>query len=777
MSSEESDEESVQARAPAPLTTDVLYENTGESDYLSLQACEIAFEPLSDISLLLKCTQLSQLTMISNSLSDFPRSFSFTPIGSTIQVLCIASQCLTRMTFLGQLPHLRELYLYDNAIESIDGLSGCPSIQKLWIHSNRIDRIQNLECLTDLRELWLQGNRISNCKGLSSLVNLQVLNLSGNPISQFSEIEALSSLPALFDVGFADPHFAPCPISHSEGYRSFVVQFLKGVRILDGTLITEEEKNRVEDNYLQTALEFSDRMDELRRTSEAQLAQIDNQIRGFQERSRLMVDSFQSSLQTLEAAIHEGRNAIQSQQARVARKYAMAVKNFKGSCDDVKKAYEEEISYSIKRDKERMRSEELYYKRACKSAETLRQWFKLVYIPHSVKVSEMFEKSPEAKLFASLALDSHSAPQNPDKMTSVSASSNTPSKSPAGGRPPLKLFRCLHIASAPFDAASTKVERVYIPVTRDFMEQVLAAEGRLPAVGSRSLLLFRDAGQAFSSSPVSAAESASALELQDASSLVVAVLVAQFAHPLSVREHGEASAIQISANAEGYLGEHDVCLFGRESTAKILVASHACPSCLRAEFLLLFVPLRALFSGADFEALEVDLLRSSWTSFGSFIGNSNSRAGLINEKLVELERRMLGEYFSFVRQVWDELWDERQMKEVRAREEEMMSLQAQLAILDAELDAERIEQLRLLKQYRHDIHATSASAFVPLPVTPVSTASFSKDSSQYGLPSPSSSGSGSSSAPFEPSNRATSSSRASSSRPASKAAIVRKPKP
>jgi hypothetical protein len=755
MSSVDSDE-GTRELPPVPLTVDLLRELTGEQDLLAMQSVELAFEPLNDISLLTQCTQLQQITLISNTLDDFPRQFSFGSLGSVLQVLCIASQHLSRMNFLGKLPHLRELYLYDNSIEEISGLEGCPSLQKLWLHNNCISAIDGLHVLSDLRELWLQNNEISSCDGLRPLVNLQVLNLSGNQLTELVDLEPLSSLATLFDLGLADPHFPPCPVAKREGYRSFIIQYLKGVRILDGTLVGEDERNRMEDNYLQTVLDYSDKMDELKRSSDAQMSAIEHQIRGFQERGRLMSESFSSALRSLEGSIAEGRSAIQAQHLRLSRRYASALRTFKASCEDIRKAYEEEVAYCVRREKERVRSEEIYYRRACRAVEALKRWFITLYALHGSRCIEISDKSPEMKMFATLSSNASTG--------AGSAVSNQ------AARVPVRLFRGFRllpsatagvgsrqsrvvgpsstpssIIAAANHQPSVFIERVFLAVTLSQMEAVFAdsftLERGLDFVNpSEPCLVFRDLASAI----VHAQSSDHSVESES----VIAVLICLLTHPSNtarIREHGEVAVSNISpAYLRSQSGDpsFDMVLFGgRDSTAKILVAQG---DLLAPDMLLLYAPLRALFSGADFEAMEVDVLRTAWSSFTA-ASSLQSRSGHGNEKLLELERRLMGDYVGFLRQVWDEVWDERAAKEMRAREDEMIALQAQLAVLDSEVEAERLEQQRLIKSYRHEVyqtHPTHGLSGPAPPLHPLHATTASSSSSASSAPSSSSQASG-----------------------------------
>ena len=78
--------------------------------------------------------------------------------------------------------NLKVLYLFDNAIQRIDGLGGLKSLIQLSLYNNQIMKIEGLEGLSSLRRLYLEKNHISRLEGLTNCRSLEELNLSKQDI-------------------------------------------------------------------------------------------------------------------------------------------------------------------------------------------------------------------------------------------------------------------------------------------------------------------------------------------------------------------------------------------------------------------------------------------------------------------------------------------------------------------------------------------------------------------------------------------------------------------
>lgn len=136
------------------------------------------------------------------------------PLGATLTHLTLSAQLIDTIPPL-PLPNIRELYLHDNRILKIEGLSQCVRLEKLWLCSNRIRKIGGLESQGSLRELWLQGNLISSIESgvLKHNPNLEILAMGKNNIANLKDVSRLvSNLPLLHNLSFSDPNFGECPV-------------------------------------------------------------------------------------------------------------------------------------------------------------------------------------------------------------------------------------------------------------------------------------------------------------------------------------------------------------------------------------------------------------------------------------------------------------------------------------------------------------------------------------------------------------------------------------
>mmetsp|Transcript_12126 Transcript_12126/g.26071 ORF Transcript_12126/g.26071 Transcript_12126/m.26071 type:complete len:408 (+) Transcript_12126:327-1550(+) len=76
------------------------------------------------------------------------------------------------------LPQLEVCYLYDNCIQSPEGIGRLDYLTHLYLQNNEISEVRGLGSLVNLQKLYLQGNFIAHVSGLDGLVNLEELHLS-----------------------------------------------------------------------------------------------------------------------------------------------------------------------------------------------------------------------------------------------------------------------------------------------------------------------------------------------------------------------------------------------------------------------------------------------------------------------------------------------------------------------------------------------------------------------------------------------------------------------
>ena len=70
---------------------------------------------------------------------------------------------------------MKELYLSENRLKSIENLNGNVQLTVLDISKNQIEQLDNLQPLVHLNELWFNDNQIKNAEELTKLVSIQTL--------------------------------------------------------------------------------------------------------------------------------------------------------------------------------------------------------------------------------------------------------------------------------------------------------------------------------------------------------------------------------------------------------------------------------------------------------------------------------------------------------------------------------------------------------------------------------------------------------------------------
>jgi dynein assembly factor 1 len=102
-----------------------------------------------------------------------------------------------RIASLDPYVNLTSLWLNNNAIHVIEGLSSCKKLVCLYLNANVIERIEGLDELTNLETLILSSNYIKIIANLGRLTKLHTLELDHNIISQAENLHGLLEVPSL----------------------------------------------------------------------------------------------------------------------------------------------------------------------------------------------------------------------------------------------------------------------------------------------------------------------------------------------------------------------------------------------------------------------------------------------------------------------------------------------------------------------------------------------------------------------------------------------------
>ncbi|NWX13804.1 LRC23 protein, partial [Aegotheles bennettii] len=156
----------------------------------------------------------------------------------------------------GQLFSLQTLELRGNKIESTAGLS-LPKLKDLYLAQNAIRSLEGLEGLGQLTTLHLRDNQLETLDGFcSSMKCLQYLNLRNNGISSVQEVAKLQVLPTLQALVLLDN-----PCCDEPNYRLEVLVLLPHLQRLDKEPFEEDERaeankihqDRLEEKEVRTA--------------------------------------------------------------------------------------------------------------------------------------------------------------------------------------------------------------------------------------------------------------------------------------------------------------------------------------------------------------------------------------------------------------------------------------------------------------------------------------------------------------------------------------------
>ncbi len=79
--------------------------------------------------------------------------------------------------------NIKVLYLFDNMIQQIEGVSKLKNLIQLSLYNNQIVKMEGLDNLGALRRLYLEKNRISRLEGLTDCRSIEEIYLSNQDIT------------------------------------------------------------------------------------------------------------------------------------------------------------------------------------------------------------------------------------------------------------------------------------------------------------------------------------------------------------------------------------------------------------------------------------------------------------------------------------------------------------------------------------------------------------------------------------------------------------------
>lgn len=96
---------------------------------------------------------------------------------------------------------MEQLWLGQNKITSLSGLSSLKNLRTLSIQANRITSLEGLETLPQLEELYISDNLVTSLELLEHNPNLNILDIQNNPITSLKGVGALKLLENFWATG------------------------------------------------------------------------------------------------------------------------------------------------------------------------------------------------------------------------------------------------------------------------------------------------------------------------------------------------------------------------------------------------------------------------------------------------------------------------------------------------------------------------------------------------------------------------------------------------
>ncbi|XP_030299252.1 leucine-rich repeat-containing protein 9 isoform X2 [Sparus aurata] len=170
---------------------------------------------------------------------------SLEPLMGSLEVLYLSHNGISNMANLqlSRLTNLKALFLQGNEISHVEGLEGLQKLRELVLDRNRIKALANNSFVGQnlLLELHLAENRIRELNHLDPLTELRKLFLGKNKLQDITELDKLEVLPSLTELSIVGN-----PVAKNSHYRPALVLCLSQLQVLDGVMVTLEERTRAE---------------------------------------------------------------------------------------------------------------------------------------------------------------------------------------------------------------------------------------------------------------------------------------------------------------------------------------------------------------------------------------------------------------------------------------------------------------------------------------------------------------------------------------------------
>ncbi|XP_063691021.1 leucine-rich repeat-containing protein 9-like isoform X3 [Bolinopsis microptera] len=131
-----------------------------------------------------------------------------------------------------------QINLHNQGLRSVKQLSAHPTLKKLVLSFNQLEGLEDFHHMDSLEDLDISFNGLTTLEGLRSLTNLKTLNISWNLLTiSREEVHTMRKhTPSLQTLDMRHN-----PWIKNDGLRVRVIGRLKGLTVLDGEMVREEE--------------------------------------------------------------------------------------------------------------------------------------------------------------------------------------------------------------------------------------------------------------------------------------------------------------------------------------------------------------------------------------------------------------------------------------------------------------------------------------------------------------------------------------------------------
>jgi len=165
-------------------------------------------------------------------------------IPARTKVFMLSEELIKKHTGTQNLAALTYLNLHGNAIRRIEGLQDLVNLKTLVLSFNEIAKIEGLAELQSLERLELGFNLIKRLEGVRGLTALKHLELNNNLLYRLEDLNALKK----YTPGLTHLNLRTNAICDNKSYRGIVLRRLMQLDVLDGVVVTEEDRVRAAEN-------------------------------------------------------------------------------------------------------------------------------------------------------------------------------------------------------------------------------------------------------------------------------------------------------------------------------------------------------------------------------------------------------------------------------------------------------------------------------------------------------------------------------------------------